>query len=164
MTDMSEKLLKAIDLSHHLSDLAKARQVSPLKGLAKYFGKPGLISLAGGMPSPAYFPLSTLSAETLVQDSFALTTNDAQTEANSGLGWLWRLFGTGSSKKERTEHLEVPKYARDREEVSLEVALQYGTAQGLIALQKFMREFTAKVYQPQYSDFTTLVHAGNTDG
>lgn len=50
MTDINEKLPKAIDLSHHLSDLAKARKPSPLKSLAKYFGKPGLISLAGGMP------------------------------------------------------------------------------------------------------------------
>lgn len=38
---------KAIDLSHHLSDLAKARQVSPLKGLQKYF-KPDAIQFAGG--------------------------------------------------------------------------------------------------------------------
>ena len=44
----SEKRQKAIDLSHHLSDLSRARQTSPLKGLAKYFGRPGLISLAGG--------------------------------------------------------------------------------------------------------------------
>jgi hypothetical protein len=42
-------LPKAIDLSHHLSDVAKARAPSPLKDLAKYFGTPGLISLAGGL-------------------------------------------------------------------------------------------------------------------
>ena len=41
-------LPKAIDLSHHLSDLSRARQKSPLKELAKYWGRPGLISLAGG--------------------------------------------------------------------------------------------------------------------
>ena len=161
---MPEKLPEAIDLSHHLSELAKARQLSPLKGLARYFGKPGIISLAGGMPSPAYFPLSTLSAETLVKDSFALTTHETEAELISSLDWFWRLFGSGSSKKERTEHMVVPKYVDDPEDVSLAVALQYGTAQGLIGLQKFMREFTAKVYQPQYSNFTTLVHAGNTDG
>ena len=45
----SEKPLPdAIDLSHHLSKVAVARQVSPLKGLQKYMDKPGLISLAGG--------------------------------------------------------------------------------------------------------------------
>lgn len=39
----------SIDLSHHLSDLAKARAVSPLKGLWKYYGRPGMLALAGGM-------------------------------------------------------------------------------------------------------------------
>lgn len=43
-----EKRQKAIDLSHHLSDVSRARQTSPLKGLGKYNGRPGLISLAGG--------------------------------------------------------------------------------------------------------------------
>ena len=48
MAYMEKDLPKAIDLSHHLSDIAKAREASPLKGLMKYFGKPGMISLAGG--------------------------------------------------------------------------------------------------------------------
>jgi hypothetical protein len=39
---------KALDLSHHLSELAKRRQVSPLKGIFKYAFKPGIIMLAGG--------------------------------------------------------------------------------------------------------------------
>ena len=160
MADMNEKLPKAIDFSHHLSELSKARQQSPLKSLARYFGKPGILSLAGGMPSPAYFPLSTLSAETLVADSFSIAPSSAD---DSSLSWFWKLFSSG--KKERTEHLSIPKYAAadPSEAVSLEVALQYGTAQGLVPLQKFMRQFTERVYQPQYADFTTLVHAGNTD-
>jgi aromatic amino acid aminotransferase I / 2-aminoadipate transaminase len=45
-----EKLPKSIDLSHHLSDLAKARGVSPLKGLFRYLGRPGMVALAGGEP------------------------------------------------------------------------------------------------------------------
>lgn len=42
-----QSMNKAIDLSHHLSDLAKSRQISPLKGLQKYF-KPDAIQFAGG--------------------------------------------------------------------------------------------------------------------
>jgi aromatic amino acid aminotransferase I len=37
--------VKAIDLSHHLSELAKARRFSPLKSFGKYMGVPGMISL-----------------------------------------------------------------------------------------------------------------------
>lgn len=68
-----EKRQKAIDLSHHLSDVARARATSPLKGLARYFGRPGLITLAGGayhilllvlLPSPEY-AFSELFANTL---------------------------------------------------------------------------------------------------
>ncbi len=40
----------AIDLSHHLSTLARNRVQSPLKGLQRYYGKPGILSLAGGKP------------------------------------------------------------------------------------------------------------------
>lgn len=43
-----DKRQKAVDLSHHISDLSRARAVSPLKGLAKYMGNPNLIALAGG--------------------------------------------------------------------------------------------------------------------
>ena len=43
---------KAIDLSHHLSKLSLARDVSPLKGLARYLSKPNLIMLAGGERAP----------------------------------------------------------------------------------------------------------------
>lgn len=39
---------EAIDLSHHLSKVSRERKLSPLKGLQRYFGKPGVISLAGG--------------------------------------------------------------------------------------------------------------------
>lgn len=162
MTTFEEKLPEAIDLSHHLSELSKRRELSPLKGLAKYFGQPGIISLAGGMPAPDYFPLSSLSAETLVPDSFALSPLH---ESESGLSWLWgKLFGP--TRKERTTHLVVPKYssAPPTDAVSLAVALQYGTATGLVPLNTFIREFTKRVYQPQYSDFTVLIHAGNTDG
>ena len=43
-----EKRLEALDLSHHLSDVARQRNASPLKFLMKYLGKPGVISLVGG--------------------------------------------------------------------------------------------------------------------
>jgi hypothetical protein len=54
-----EKLEDAIDLSHHLSALARNRTQSPLKRLHKYLQKPGVIGLAGGSfvirGSPAQF-------------------------------------------------------------------------------------------------------------
>ena len=47
--ERKDELPEAIDLSHHLSDLAKNRLPSPLKSFYRYWGKPGMIGLAGGM-------------------------------------------------------------------------------------------------------------------
>lgn len=60
----SEKRQDAIDLSHHLSEVSKARATSPLKGLQKYMNKPGLISLAGGQ-----CPLQNIVAVPLLDTS-----------------------------------------------------------------------------------------------
>ncbi|KDQ64466.1 hypothetical protein JAAARDRAFT_201799 [Jaapia argillacea MUCL 33604] len=156
----SEKKENAIDLSYHISDLARSRQTSPLKGLSKYMGRPGVISLAGGLPSAAYFPFSTISGEALVSESFPVSV----AEQSSSLSWLWKIFGASSPSKEKTSHLSIPKYPSRPDEVNLSAALQYGTATGLPQLQGFLKDFVDRVYQPAYSDYTTLVHTGNTDG
>ncbi|OBZ70291.1 Aromatic amino acid aminotransferase C56E4.03 [Grifola frondosa] len=153
----SEKRQKAVDLSHHLSDLSRARTTSPLKGLAKYFGRPGLISLAGGLPSEAYFPFANISGEALVPESFSLSP----VQQESSLSWIWKLFG---ASKEKTNPITIPKYPTATDDINLAVALQYGMATGIPQLQKFVKEFVEKVYQPAYSDYTTLVQTGNTDG
>lgn len=154
----SEKRQKAIDLSHHLSYVSRARTTSPLKGLSKYMGRPGLISLAGGMPSETYFPFETVSADVLVPDSFTLK----ETGQESGISWFWKLFAR--SNKPKTAPVSIPKFPEAPGDVNLAVALQYGTATGIPQLQKFIKDFVDKVYQPAYSDYSILVQTGNTDG
>ena len=79
------------------------------------------------------------------------------------MSWVWKLFGAGSSK-DKTSNITVPKYVNSpNKEVNLATALQYGTAQGIVPLQKFIKEFSAKVYQPAYENWTILLHGGNTD-
>ncbi|KAF5370081.1 hypothetical protein D9758_001083 [Tetrapyrgos nigripes] len=154
----SEKHGDAIDLSHHLSAIARARLESPLKGMAKYLGKPGLISLAGGLPSPAYFPFASVSGEVLAYDSFSLKTSP-----ESSSSWFWNWF-SGSRSKERTTTVTIGKYPKQPEDINLASSLQYGLAKGLPQLQDILNEFVRKVYQPAYGNWTTLVHTGNTDG
>ncbi|PVF95527.1 PLP-dependent transferase [Serendipita vermifera] len=157
----NEKLPKSIDLSHHLSDLAKARGISPLKGLFRYLGRPGMLALAGGLPHPDYFPFASLEAKTLPRDYYSTSTTAEA--APTGLSWFWNLF-SGSSTK-HMGHIAVPKYVSDPiKDVNLATALQYGMATGLPPLQVFTKEYTARFYKPGFSDFTTLVHTGNTDG
>ena len=48
--------------------------------------------------------------------------------------------------------------------MNLATALQYGPVSGHPQLQQILHEFTRTVYKPAYSNFTTMVHTGNTDG
>ena len=96
----------------------------------------------------------------LVSDSFSLKPSEQDA---SSLSWFWKLLGRAN--KEKTNPITIPKYVEHpAEEINLSVALQYGTAQGLPQLQKFLKEFVDRVYQPAYDDCTVLVHTGNTDG
>ncbi|KAJ7047399.1 pyridoxal phosphate-dependent transferase [Mycena alexandri] len=148
---------EAIDLSHHLSGtFPTARHLSPLKGLQKYWGRPGIISLAGGLPSPAYFPYSDISANILVPNSFPVERKQEE----SSFSWLWKLLG---ADKEKTTPVTVPKYPVRPEDINLATALQYGMSAGLPQLQKIVKEFSDKVYSPAYENYTCLLHAGNTD-
>ncbi|KAH9046759.1 pyridoxal phosphate-dependent transferase [Lactarius hengduanensis] len=163
----SEKRPKAVDLSHHVSDFARRYALSPLKGLQKYYGK-DTIGLAGGLPSPDYFPFTSLSANILPVDAFPLTVPRAASPASassSAFGWLWSIFGGGAGRRDdTTTRIEVPREPRpDDGGVNLAAALQYGRATGLPRLHKFIQDFTERVYAPGYDNWTTLVHTGNTD-
>lgn len=146
----------AIDLSHHLSDVARARGVSPLKALQKYFGQPGIISLAGGLPSPAYFPFDSLSGEIQASDALPATPS----RPTSTLSWLWSYL---SSKKADTT-ISIPKYPAHPGDINLATTLQYSTVEGLPQLRSFIDNFVDKVYRPAYANPAIITHAGNTDG
>ncbi|KIJ20218.1 hypothetical protein PAXINDRAFT_166331 [Paxillus involutus ATCC 200175] len=145
-----EKPSKAVDLSHHLSELSKARGTSPLKGLQKYLGRPGLITLAGGLPSPAYFPVADITVNALIPESFALVPAP-------------HLFGTNDAK-ERTSSVTIPKYPTLPSDVNLAACLQYSGAVAQGQLQEFLHHFVSEVYQPLIEDYSILIDTGNTDG
>lgn len=94
----------------------------------------------------------------LVPDSFTLK----ETGQESGISWFWKLFAR--SNKPKTAPVSIPKFPEAPGDVNLAVALQYGTATGIPQLQKFIKDFVDKVYQPAYSDYSILVQTGNTDG
>lgn len=188
-----EKREKAIDLSHHLSELSKKRQTSPLKGLAKYFGRPGLISLAGGattfIPSDLlrmaemfarhaqrgllpvrehwrrrYAIMWKLLELNLMTCPAALIPESFAVKADEQESSVSWFWKLFGKPKERTNPITVPKFPTKPDEINLAVALQYGMSTGLPQLQKFIDEFIAKVYQPAYSNCESLVQTGNTDG
>jgi aromatic amino acid aminotransferase I len=62
---------KAKRWDHYLSEEAKSRQQSTLKGAARYLKTPGLISLGGGLPSPEYFPFEEISVKVPTPPGFS---------------------------------------------------------------------------------------------
>jgi aromatic amino acid aminotransferase I / 2-aminoadipate transaminase len=113
-----------------------------------------------GLPSPDYFPFSSIAGEALVPESFPLTVPHPP----SPFAWLWNLFSASSSANDKTSKLTIFKYAAKPGDLCLATTLQYSPAVAIPQLQQIIYDFTARVYQPAYEDFTTLIHTGNTDG
>ncbi|CEQ40216.1 SPOSA6832_01805 [Sporobolomyces salmonicolor] len=177
----SDRLPEAIDLSHHLSLLARSRpphaDLAPsllpvprspaapprqlghlvlvsfrlLRSFSKYFSRPGILMLAGGLPPPEYFPFENISATSLASNTF-------KTASPGLLQSAWNYI-----KGVQTDHFTINKYEEDASKIQLSSALQYGTAAGLPPLAQFIYDFTARVYRPAYSDFRTVINAGSTD-
>lgn len=161
-TNYTASLGPAIDLSHHVSEIAKARRFSPLKvralstlawipisaceicadllplphlvwqSFAKYMMDPSVRSLAGGLPHPGFFPFETLSSMTLKPDAY-----QPAGVAPKQVRWLEKLLGSNLTS------IEVPKYGKTRAELQLSSGLQYGAASGFAELTAFLREWTS---------------------
>lgn len=115
-----------------------------------------MLLLAGGLPSPDYFPFDSVSAEVLVPNSFKTVTSP------STLSWLWDTVT--AAVKVRTTRIEVKKYEKNPgpTTIQLSTALQYSQATGLLPLQSFIHTFVAELYRPAYANFETLLCAGST--
>ncbi|KAF7352816.1 Aminotran-1-2 domain-containing protein [Mycena venus] len=132
---------------------------------------PHLIGPHEGLPSPEYFPFSDVSANVLAANSFPTQRE----QGSSSFSWFWRLLG---ADKERTTSVTVPKYPVRPEDINLATVRLFlaistypnmfenrlcSMSSGIPQLQKIVKEFSDKVYKPAYSNYTTLLHAGNTD-
>ena len=137
MAQTTARLAVAVDLTHHLSELSKRRQTSPLKGLQKYFMKPGTLQLAGGAsssalslraearcsgtPDPSYFPFASLGGQAMASDSFSVA--DEKALSGGAFSWLWNIFG---ASKDKTTEITVPRFPTTPGALSLAEMLQYG--------------------------------------
>ncbi|EKM80315.1 hypothetical protein AGABI1DRAFT_113513 [Agaricus bisporus var. burnettii JB137-S8] len=149
------KLPDAIDLSHHLSEVARAREISPLKDLQQYLGRDDLLSIAGGLPHPDFFPFDKISATVYSKDVFP---TDSPVTTLSLFSRIAQFFGKGR------DEINIKRYAKQAGDLSLAESLQYGLSSGQPGLQGIIREIVHRIYKPAYRDWTILIHSGNTDG
>ncbi|KAG8813589.1 hypothetical protein FRC18_002391 [Serendipita sp. 400] len=169
----------ALDFSHHISELGKARRPFPIKSVFKYFGRPGLLAMAGGkpclsnpfgfltwspplgLPHPQYIPFESLETSLLRADAFSTLDGGNM----SPLDVPTKDGPPTNPKMLDKERLVVPKWpSHSSEDVNISRALQYDLARGLQVLQEYLHDYSKRFFKPAYRDFATLVHTGNTDG
>jgi aromatic amino acid aminotransferase I len=131
----------AVDLSHHLSQVARSRVPSPLKDIIGYMAIPDMISLAGGLPHPSFFPLHSVSASAYPSS----TVLDPE---------------TGAPPAESVE-LVIPRASKGPYDLGR--GLQYTGGAGQPALAAFCRQLTAALWAPAYADWDILLNNGGTD-
>ena len=112
--------------------------------------------MAGGIPSPEYFPFETLSTSVQAYDSLPLELPRVP-KKKSLLSWMW---------SKPTTSFTIPKWIANAKatDVQLSSSLQYQQATGPPALPLFLREYVEKVYQPAFADWDVLIQCGATDG
>ncbi|WBW72671.1 aromatic aminotransferase [Schizosaccharomyces osmophilus] len=130
------------DLSHHLSVESASRKPSPLKAIAGAVSKKGInvISLAGGLPNPQYFPFREMGAEIPSIGS-----------------WV-----RGAENEGKLSNVSVSMDSENQDDLPLSVALQYGKGAGCAPLSKFLKEHTQLIHSPPYKDWDILLTTGNT--
>ncbi|ORY19290.1 aromatic amino acid aminotransferas-like protein [Clohesyomyces aquaticus] len=157
-----------IDLSHHLSRNAKAREASSIKQFYKYFAIPGIGQLAGGLPNDKYFPYDTLEAKVSLPNRWKPTPNNPVDPPAAALASS--SISDDSNDDPPASRLVVPHESGIPDPlkmIDLKSALQYGTAQGYPALYYFIRQFTRNNLHPTipYKDGPEVIlTCGSTDG
>ncbi|KAE8442700.1 hypothetical protein EG329_002945 [Mollisiaceae sp. DMI_Dod_QoI] len=132
---------KAKRWDHYLTVESKARKPSLLKGAAIHLKKPGLISLGGGLPVAANFPIEEISIKVPTAPNFS------EEEAKI----------TGAV-------LTAGKYdiSEGKSVYDLAVALNYGQGSGSAQMIRFITEHTELVCNPAYADWGCTLTVGST--
>ncbi|EHL03659.1 putative Aromatic amino acid aminotransferase C56E4.03 [Glarea lozoyensis 74030] len=114
---------------------------SSLKGAAKYLGKPGLISLGGGLPCAENFPIEELTIKVPSPPGFS-EEETSKTGTTVTTGKYDVSNGSGA--------------------YDLSIALNYGLGVGSAQMIRFVTEHTEIVCNPPYEDWQCALSVGST--
>lgn len=130
-----------LDLSHLLSEQAKARKGSKLKSCVHYKNEPDFGFLAGGLPLPSYFAWDSVSAAT------------RKPPFEGGLG------ANSTAENQLSFTVSHDSTALD---VPLSASLQYSVAIGPAPLREFLVEHTKMVHKIPHQEWELATTVGNT--
>ncbi|KAF2750894.1 PLP-dependent transferase [Sporormia fimetaria CBS 119925] len=128
---------------HYISDEAHTRKGNNLKKAAGFLGKPGIISLGGGLPSSEYFPFEELSIKVPAVGKFS-----EQETKESGV-----ILTAGKHD-----------LAEDKAIFDIATAFNYGQGTGAAQLLRWITEHTEMVHNPPYQDWRCTMSIGSTSG
>ncbi|KAL1637191.1 Aromatic/aminoadipate aminotransferase 1 [Neofusicoccum ribis] len=123
-----------------LSTESRSRTSARLKGAAAYLGRPGIISLGGGLPSSEYFPFDGLTVRAPGPDHF----DDADAAA-------WTALAAGKHDM-----------AAGRSNYDIATAYNYHQGSGSAQLLRWITEHTEIVHNPPYADWACTMTVGST--
>lgn len=123
---------------------SNSRTSARLKGAAIYLGRPGMISLGGGLPSSEYFPFEELSMRVPEPGHF---DDDDDTAA------LAALATVTAGKHDM---------AAGKSNYDIATAFNYHQGTGSAQLLRWITEHTEIVHNPPYADWATTMTVGST--
>ncbi|TPX08929.1 uncharacterized protein E0L32_009633 [Thyridium curvatum] len=136
---------RAARWDHHLSAESAAREPCVLKSAAaKHLGRPGLISLGGGLPCPEYFPFESISMRVPRAPLFS-----ERETAESGVDVTIGKYDASAAGGEDKVY-------------DLSIGLNYGQATGSAQMLRFVTEHTEIVHDPPYADWRSCMTVGST--
>ncbi|GAP84130.1 putative aromatic amino acid aminotransferase [Rosellinia necatrix] len=150
------------DMSHHYSDLTRARKPSSIKAFYKFFTIPNIGNLAGGLPNAQFFPFDTLEARSAHPGRWTPTPNRPGGEVPSP-----GIMENGSRAASRVIVPHDADTADLTKKIDLATALQYGQASGYPPLLSYLRQFARECLHPNvpYREGPDVaLTVGSTDG
>jgi aromatic amino acid aminotransferase I len=124
-----------------ITNEALIRKGNSLKQAAKYLGKPGIISLGGGIPSSEFFPFEELSIKVPRVGHFS----EAETR-ESGV-----VITAGKHD-----------LAEEKSIFDISTAFNYGQGAGSAQLLRYVTEHTEHIHHPPYQDWRCTLSIGST--
>ena len=156
----------ARDWSGYLTEESAARRPSALKAAFKHLSIPGIISLGGGLPLPAYFPIHEVTVK--VPRVGKWTEEETATHGSEinivkySNAKPRTLNGVNGTKELTNQVNELAISAARIPTVGLSTTLQYGLGTGEPNLVAFLKQHTQMVHNPPYEDWSTTLTCGNT--
>jgi aromatic amino acid aminotransferase I len=158
---------RAMDFTGFLTEESSSRRPSALKAAFKHLDIPGIVSLGGGLPLPAYFPIHEVTVHVPSIGKWSEEETASHGVPISIVKYaspptrVADTNGVANGDKVATLTTELTNEMLGPV-VGLSSTLQYGLGTGDPHLVSFLKQHTQMVHNPPYEDWSTTLSCGNT--